>query len=289
MADKNFLSWVGFKGEDESKNKPLTTSSSSMERIRELESQLAELRSRRDITALSKEEFEILATETAMSIIKTAQQRESKANSNAERVLNESKKSAAAAIEGAEAKAKATLASAESRGRKYLEAAEADAAEIVASAEREGEELISNRKREANALASSAKKEAERLVQGATTEVAEYRTWLSQVISEAERLYRIQSQSLDAAESAINQSRQRLDAAFTKLSDLQKQVTDAIRPDGTPAGDSKVAARIATAQTVAAANSNPHSSSKSSPALKSKKLSSKSGKKSKKAPSKSRR
>ncbi|NDA38948.1 MAG: hypothetical protein EBX86_02505 [Actinobacteria bacterium] len=215
--------WVQvFKGEEEAKNKPLTPSSSSVERIRELESQLQELRSRRDITALSKEEFEILATETAMSIIKTAQQRESKANSNAERVLNESKKNAAAAIESAEAKAKATLASAESRGRKYIEAAEADAADIISTAEREGEDLVANRKREANALTSSAKKEAERLVQSATTEVAEYRTWLSQVISEAERLYRIQSQSLDAAESAISQSRQRLDSAFTKLTDLQK-------------------------------------------------------------------
>jgi chemotaxis protein histidine kinase CheA len=225
MSDKNFLSWVGFKGEDEGKDKPLNSSASSLERIRELESQLQELRSRRDLTALSKEEFEILATETAMSIIKTAQQRELKANSNAERVLNESKKNAAAAIESAEAKAKSTLASAESRGRKYIEAAEADAADIIATAEREGEDLVANRKREANALTSSAKKEVDRLVQSATTEVAEYRTWLSQVISEAERLYRIQSQSLDAVESAINQSRQRLDSAFTKLTDLQKQVT----------------------------------------------------------------
>ncbi len=282
MSDKNFLSWVGFKGEDESRNKPLSPSTSSVERIRELESQLAELRARRDITALSKEEFEILATETAMSIIKTAQQRESKANSNAERVLNESKKSAAAAIESAEAKAKSTLASAESRGRKYIEAAEADAADIIATAEREGEDLVSNRKREANALTSSAKKEAERLVQSATTEVAEYRTWLSQVISEAERLYRIQSQSLDAAESAINQSRQRLDNAFTKLTDLQKQVTDAIRPDGTPSGDSKVAARIAAAQVESSSPSSSGSAARSG-----KKSSAKSG--SKKAKSKSRR
>lgn len=283
MSDKNFLSWVGFKGEDESKNKPLSPSTSSIERIRELESQLAELRSRRDITALSKEEFEILATETAMSIIKTAQQRESKANSNAERVLNESKKSAAATIESADAKAKATLSSAESRGRKYIEAAEADAADIIASAEREGEDLIANRKREASTLTSSAKKEAERLVQSATTEVAEYRTWLSQVISEAERLYRIQSQSLDAAESAINQSRQRLDNAFTKLADLQKQVTDSIRPDGTPSGDNKVAARIAAAQVGTGAATGANSSN----SKKKKKTSTKS--RSKKAKSKSRR
>ena len=274
MADKNFLSWVGFKGEEESNAKPLVTSSASIERIRELESQLAELRSRRDITALSKEEFEILATETAMSIIRTAQQREAKANSNAERVINESKKNAAAAIESAEAKAKSTLAAAESRGRKYIEAAEADASEIVAAAEREGEELLSARKREANTVTSNAKREAERLVQTATTEITEYRSWLSQVIAEAERLYRIQTQSLDAAENAINQSRQRLDSAFNRLSELQRQVNDAIRPDGTPTGDSKVVARIAAAQDGAVTKSTPSFSK---------------AKKSKKAPSKRRR
>lgn len=274
MADKNFLSWVGFKGEEESNAKPLVTSSASIERIRELESQLAELRSRRDITALSKEEFEILATETAMSIIRTAQQREAKANSNAERVINESKKNAAAAIESAEAKAKSTLAAAESRGRKYIEAAEADASEIVAAAEREGEELLSARKREANTVTSNAKREAERLVQTATTEITEYRSWLSQVIAEAERLYRIQTQSLDAAENAINQSRQRLDSAFNRLSELQRQVNDAIRPDGTPTGDSKVVARIAAAQEGAVTKSTPSVSK---------------AKKSKKAPSKRRR
>ena len=274
MADKNFLSWVGFKGEEESNAKPLVTSSASIERIRELESQLAELRSRRDITALSKEEFEILATETAMSIIRTAQQREAKANSNAERVINESKKNAAAAIESAEAKAKSTLAAAESRGRKYIEAAEADASEIVAAAEREGEELLSARKREANTVTSNAKREAERLVQTATTEITEYRSWLSQVIAEAERLYRIQTQSLDAAENAINQSRQRLDSAFNRLSELQRQVNDAIRPDGTPTGDSKVVARIAAAQDGAVTKSTPSVSK---------------AKKSKRAPSKRRR
>ena len=49
MAEKkNFLNWVGFK-ESES------AAPSSVDRIRELESQLNDLRSRRDITTLSKE------------------------------------------------------------------------------------------------------------------------------------------------------------------------------------------------------------------------------------------
>ena len=211
MADKNFLSWVGFKGEEEGANKPnLAAGSASLDRIRELEAQLNDLRSRRDITSLSKEEFEILATETAMSIIRTAQQREAKANSSAERVLNESKKQATSTLETAEAKAKSTLAQAESRGRKYIEAAESDAADILSKAESEAEDLLNSKKREGNTITSNAKREAERLVLTATTEVSEYRNWLSGVISEAERLYRIQTQSLDAAENAISQSRQRL-------------------------------------------------------------------------------
>lgn len=248
MADKNFLSWVGFKGEEEGANKPnLAAGSASLDRIRELEAQLNDLRSRRDITSLSKEEFEILATETAMSIIRTAQQREAKANSNAERVLNESKKQATSALETAEAKAKSTLAQAESRGRKYIEAAENDAGDIVSKAESEAEDLLNSKKREGNTITSNAKREAERLVLTATTEVSEYRNWLSGVISEAERLYRIQTQSLDAAENAISQSRQRLESAFNRLAELQKQVISAISADGTPSGDAKVSQRIAQA------------------------------------------
>jgi len=84
MAEKkNFLNWVGFT-EEESSNLP-----SSVDRIRELEAQIADLKSRRDITGLTKEEFEILATETAMSMIKSAQARESKAQAAATRLVSE--------------------------------------------------------------------------------------------------------------------------------------------------------------------------------------------------------
>ena len=240
MAEKNFLSWVGFKGEEETKTS--NSNQQPLERIRELESQLADLRSRRDITALSKEEFEILATETAMSIIRTAQQRESKANSAAERILNESKKNAATAIEAAQAKANSLLSAAESRGRKYIEAAESDAAGIVEEAERESGELLASRKREASTLVSNAKKEAERLVQSAAGEITAYRSWLTQVISEAERLYRIQTQSLDSAQNAIQQSRERLDTAYRRLSEFEKQVNDVVGADGRLTNTSKVTA-----------------------------------------------
>ena len=53
MAEKKFRSWVGFREEEE--RAPIAN---PVDRIRELESQLADLRSRRDITGLSREEFE---------------------------------------------------------------------------------------------------------------------------------------------------------------------------------------------------------------------------------------
>jgi hypothetical protein len=225
MAEKkNFLNWVGFK-ESES------AAPSSVDRIRELESQLSDLRSRRDITTLSKEEFEILATETAMSMIKSAQSREAKATSVSERISLEASRQAKDAIEGAETKARSILSGAEARGRKYINVAEAEAAERVAQAEREAQSVIDEKRREAAALAQAARREGERIITEATGEVSEYRNWLSGVISEAERLYRIQTQSLDAAENAISQSRSRLDSAYSRLAELHKNVNDNLKAD----------------------------------------------------------
>ena len=225
MAEKNsFLNWVGFKESESS-------APSSVDRIRELESQLNDLRSRRDITSLSKEEFEILATETAMSMIKSAQARESKAFASSERVVLEATRQAKDAIETAETKARSILSGAEARGRKYITAAEAEAAERLSTVEREAQRIFDEKRREASALAQAARREGERIILAATSEVAEYRQWLSGVISEAERLYKIQTQSLDAAEQAIAQSRSRLDSAFERLAQLHKSVNENLNAD----------------------------------------------------------
>ena len=229
MAEKkSFLNWVGFTGEDESSNQP-----SSVDRIRELEAQIADLKSRRDITGLTKEEFEILATETAMSMIKSAQARESKAQAAASRLVSETTRATKEELEAADAKARSILSGAESRGRKYIQTAEAEAEEKLAIAEAEAEGLIESKKREIATLATAARREGERIVAEATTEVSGYRQWLAGVISEAERLYRIQKQSLDAAESAIQQSRNRLDGAFQRLEELQKSVIENLNADDT--------------------------------------------------------
>jgi hypothetical protein len=229
MAEKkSFLNWVGFTGEDESSNQP-----SSVDRIRELEAQIADLKSRRDITGLTKEEFEILATETAMSMIKSAQARESKAQAAASRLVAETTRATKEELEAADAKARSILSGAETRGRKYIQTAEAEAEEKIAIAEADAEALMESKKREIASLATAARREGERIVAEATTEVSGYRQWLAGVISEAERLYRIQKQSLDAAESAIQQSRNRLDGAFQRLEELQKSVIENLNADDT--------------------------------------------------------
>jgi cell division septum initiation protein DivIVA len=220
-----FLNWVGFKEGE-------TTTQNSVDRIRELEAQLADLRSRRDITSLSKEEFEILATETAMSMIKSAQAREQKAFSASERVVSEASKTAREALEAAESKARAILSGAESRGRKYITTAESEAQDIISQATADAESIFEEKRREVTALALAARREGERMISEAQNEVVAYRQWLSQVMTEAERLNRIQTQSLNAAENAIAQGRSSLETAFARLSDLQKKVSENLTTDG---------------------------------------------------------
>ena len=231
MAEKKkFLGWVGFTGDDNNSSAPST---SSVDRIRELEAQIADLKSRRDITGLTREEFEILATETAMSMIKSAQARESKAQAAAARLIAETTRATKEELASADLKARSILTSAESRGRKYIQAAEAEAEEKVAEAETEAEDLLEKSKREVTALTYAAKREGERIISTATGEITNYRQWLNGAIGEAERLYRIQKQALDSAESSIQQSRNRLDGAFQKLEELQKSILENLNPNDT--------------------------------------------------------
>ena len=239
MAQKNFRNWVGFR--EETDREPIAN---PVDRIRDLESQLADLRSRRDITGLSREEFEILATETAMAMIRSAQGREAKAHATADRVIAESSRSAKDVLEGAENKARSVLAGAETRGRKYISAAEVEAAELIREASRqaaavadakvrEADALVDSKRREAAAFAGAARREAERVISEASENVNEYRAWLADIITESERLYRSQTQALSAAESAIAQSRNTLDTAFARLSKMGNIVSNAMNEDGT--------------------------------------------------------
>ena len=233
MAEKGFRSWLGYKEETTA-----APSENAVDRIRQLEAQLADLRSRKDITSLSKEEFEILATETAMSLIKTAQQRESRATAAASKLVSEASAAAKSKMESAESKAKSILSGAETRGRKYLEAAEYEANEMKNKVAREAENILQESKREANALTSAGRREAEKLIAQATGEISNFRTWLTNAISESERLYRIQTQSLLAAENAISETKSKLAHAFDRLSGLQSSIDESIDNENKPVKES---------------------------------------------------
>jgi vacuolar-type H+-ATPase subunit H len=240
MAEKNFLSWVGFKGEGSDQPAP---AENALERIRQLESQLSDMRSRRDITSLTKEEFEILATETAMTIIRSAQAREAKANSAAQKIISESAREVKEKLESAEAKAKAVLTAAENRGRKYLQAAETDANELLSSAESEANSKLSEATRDASQMTSAARRESQKLIETAAGQIVDYRSWLSTAIGEAERLHRSQNASLNAAEQAIAQTRQKLQHAFDRLAELQMDINANLDAGNNPVGKTFVSGK----------------------------------------------
>jgi tetrahydromethanopterin S-methyltransferase subunit B len=166
-------------------------------------------------------------------MIKSAQARESKAQVAASRLIAETTRATKEELASADLKARSILSSAESRGRKYIQTAEAEAEEKVSEAETEAEDILEKSKREVTALTYAAKREGERIISTATGEITNYRQWLNAAIAEAERLYRIQKQALDSAESSIQQSRNRLDGAFQKLEELQKSILDNLNPNDT--------------------------------------------------------
>ncbi|MEY3857703.1 MAG: hypothetical protein RL290_297, partial [Actinomycetota bacterium] len=80
-------------------------------------------------------------------MIKSAQARESKAQSIATRLIAETNRTTKEEIEAADAKARTILSGAESRGRKYIQAAESEASDKIAEAEVEAESLIESKRR----------------------------------------------------------------------------------------------------------------------------------------------
>ena len=232
MSERKFLKWVGFKGEDSSS--PANNNLSAVERIRELEAQVADLKARRDITSLTREEFEILATETATSFIRTAQAREARAIAAAERALGEAQRAAKTLTESAELKARTALQNAEGRGRKYIEVAEQEAKEAIEKATRAAQELLDSKQREAASITSAAKREADRVIAEATSDIANFKNWLGEAIAESERLAKLQAQALAAAEEGIKHSRAKLSTAFERLASLGSIVESALDENHRP-------------------------------------------------------
>ena len=281
MSEKNFLSWLGFKEEEVATTKGATSSNKTQtsatggtfDRIRELEAELADLRSRRDISGLTREEFEILATETAMTLIKTAQAREAKAVSAAKSALNEAGRAAKQLTETAESKAHSVLQSAEGRGRKYLEAAEREAKEAIEKATRVAQELLDAKHREAATITSAARREAERAKAEAISDIANFKNWLGDAVTESERLQKLHLQALSAAEEAIRQTKAKVASAYEKLValgvDIESALDDQDRPKEKDFSRPQAPAPVAPRKTATRASSGRTSTDKTSTTRKS--------------------
>ena len=72
------------------------------------------------------------------------------------------------------------------------------------------------------------------LFRSAKGEISNFRTWLTTAISESERLYRVQTQSLNAAEQAIAETRAKLSHAFDRLAHLQTAIDSSLTEENTP-------------------------------------------------------
>jgi vacuolar-type H+-ATPase subunit H len=140
---------------------------------------------------------------------------------------------------------------------------------VAVSLESEADELLNQSAKDASQITSAAKRDAQKLITDAARNIVDYRSWLSSAISEAERLHRAQNSSLNAAEQAIQESRQKLRLAFDRLSQLQADINANLDGESKPtgkvfvAGAGKKAAQAAVRKQKAANSKKPASKKKS--------------------------
>ena len=81
------------------------------------------------------------------------------------------------------------------------------------------------------------------MIETAAGQIVDYRSWLSTAIGEAERLHRSQNASLNAAEQAIAQTRQKLQHAFDRLAELQMDINANLDAANQPTGKTFVSGK----------------------------------------------
>ena len=103
-----------------------------------------------------------------------------------------------------------------------------------------------------NKLVDQLTNSIQKLISDAAKNIVDYRSWLSSAISEAERLHKAQNASLNAAEHAIAESRQKLRHAFDRLAQLQADINANLDSENNPTGKVFVAGAGKKAAAVAA-------------------------------------
>jgi hypothetical protein len=200
VSDRSGLkSWLGYRPESENGSAPVPDFAG---RIHELESEIATLRATRDLSELSEAEVEMLASETAVTILKAAHAREASAKATAERIVAQANSEAAALTSATQKQAVNTI-----------NTAEKNAASILAKAMQESEMLVRNATSEANALRTAAQEE-----------VRKYKTWLASNVKEALRLQGAQIQAFANVTKNIDTWQTTVNGAVAQLSAHQQSL-----------------------------------------------------------------
>jgi vacuolar-type H+-ATPase subunit H len=208
VSDRTGLkSWLGYRPEnqDGASGAPDLTG-----RIHELESEIATLRAKPELADLSEAEVEMMASETAVTILKAAHAREALAAETGARILAQANSDAAALTTAAQKQSFETINSAEK-----------NAASIVDKAMQDAETLVRNATNEANALRAAAQEE-----------VRKYKSWLVANVKETLKLQASQEQALASATKNIEAWQANVNGAVALLSAHQQSLeTELVKGD----------------------------------------------------------
>ena len=184
----------------------------------DLQSELADLRKRRDLRELSSAEIELLASKTAAMLIEAAHAREAQAEAAATRSLAEASRRAQEMISEAEAEARKLVAAAQAEAGKLAAAAEAE----TASLRRELQSKLGNVDAERERLLEAARREARQLSADAEAKVAQYRAWLRRQVDDARKIHKGLSDRLGAIAELSRGHDEALAKAAAALDELHK-------------------------------------------------------------------
>lgn len=205
--------------------------------VKQLMAELSELRKRKELSSLTADEIEILASTTAAAMIAAAHKRQAEASAAVEQAVAEAKRRATQVLAEAEAKlaaaetalqsaageaqrqAQAVLSSAQQQAKHIVEAAQAETIAMRTELQTRLADVAGERER----LLAAAKREADDLRAKAQAAAAEHAEWLRKQIDSATRIQQGVSERLESVAAALSAHRETVTTSLTALLGLTAQ------------------------------------------------------------------
>ena len=238
QTKRRVLDWIGLKKEEVV---PASSSAEELiERIKQLQQENAELKTRKDLQDLAPAEIEALAAETAVSILKTVHVREAEAKAAANELLESSAKKATAALTSAEkrladasAVADKTILDAQKAATDTIESATKKAASLVAEAEASAKQIRATLDAEGQQIRTEAQQWANQTRAAAEAEIAKLKSeaqqWADAVRTAAEnQAARVRADIAGSIAEARETQKAVADAHDKLLKAVEKQYRQAV-------------------------------------------------------------